>query len=314
MTDRVKRSAVDFRTLAVLATLVWLAAAWHGLARADVPAATELASSHDPSKPDPRRMLIDQKARLVENILDSRRMVGVAESDDIEVRRLYARARELLEEARDAIAADDLEQAELALDEALGQASTASLRASRERPVRDVERQRERNSDLLGQVQTYRAAIVTALEEQGVEEDDTLRRLDRLIDDAGTLIDTGRHVDASSLLTEAYKTAVMLISELRAGQTTVAQFAFEEPADEFAYELTRNNNYETLIKRLTDEDGLAASMRNVVDRYVAKSREQRARAEAQAEAGDYSAAIKTMEAATDHLVRAAGVGGLFIQR
>jgi hypothetical protein len=86
---------------------------------------------------------------------------------------------------------------------------------------------------------------------------------------------------------------------------------FASPREEFEYEVDRNDTHRMLIQVLLADrkDGaMTPAMQGFVDRAAVLRRQ----ADAQAQAGDHPAAIRTLEDATRELVRAIRAGGLYI--
>jgi hypothetical protein len=83
------------------------------------------------------------------------------------------------------------------------------------------------------------------------------------------------------------------------------------PADEYAYEVDRNDTHRMLVQMLLKDrrDGNVDAM---VDQAVSASAKLRARAEQEAGRRDHPSAIKTLEDSTRELVKAIRAAGVYI--
>lgn len=269
------------------------------------------ATANSTQNENQRRLVIQQKLRLLESILASPRARQAQDSGDPESKAHYAKVRRLMEGARAALASGDAEFAGQSLDEALRTVSGAAF--SKNGSSLNVSAQRTRNAELLEQIRSYRGSLADAAKENnGKTAGDAVARLDRLVAEADKHSASGRYAEANKLLAEAYKLAVTAVTEIRAGQTVVLRLKFDTPADEFAYEQRRNRSHEMLIDMMIAEGRAEGPKRNLVERYVEESRSLRAKADGQAKAGDYASAVKTLEQATSQLVRALQVTGLAV--
>lgn len=255
--------------------------------------------------------LIAQKLSLLQAYLSSESMRRVREDGNIEVTALVTEAETHLETARRSLAANRLEEAGEALDKGLRSASMASSFAAR--PQRSAEQESRQYAKLDGQIRSYLDSMDGALRNGAPENrpEETLARIDALVSDAARLADSGQYRKANKILTEAYQMTVTLVSRLRKGATLVSTLNFATPADELEYERRRNGSYEMLVGIMLEErQGGNKSLKRMAEKYVGESHTLREKAERQAAAGDYRAAIQSMEEATGRLVRVLQAGGL----
>lgn len=252
-----------------------------------------------------RRLVVEQKIRLMESLLAAPRARQAEAGGHVEAQTLFARARQLLDAARGKLAIKDYEGAGRALDEALRAVSSGSSALYRDGSSLSEDAHRAQNAELLEQLQTYRASLVEAagVPEGGIASAAVVR-LDQMAATAQELMRAERHREANKILGEAYRHVVTALSQIRAGQTVILELKFASPADEFAYEQKRNRGHEMLVNMILEEDRFQDTMRDTVMRYLDESRKLRARAEEKAAGGDYKSAIKTMELATGQLARA----------
>lgn len=292
------RRSMRWRRIFAWAGLVLALAAAHG-----APGARAQAS------PESRRPVVEQKLKLIENLLNSPKVRDAAAGDNAEIKGLVAKARELVEAARGDLAGQEYDRAANTLDEALKAVSAVSARASRGGATLSEDARRAQNADLTEQIRTYRGSLAEAAKLDKAAQD-ALGRLDRVTAEAAEMTRAGRHADANRLLAEAYKLAVTSVSQSRAGQTVVMSLKFETPADEFAYEQRRNQSQAMLVDMMVSEGRAQGSLKDAVNRQTTESRKLRERAESEAKTGDYKSAIKSMEQATGELTRALQTMGL----
>ena len=176
---------------------------------------------------------------------------------------------------------------------------------------------RNRYRTQLGQIRSFLRTLPETSSERRQDADlvGDRRRTRRLITKAEGLAAKGRYREANAVLGEAYKATVAMLSRLGQGKTVVYGLNFATPSDELEYERRRNDSYEMLIQIMLQENPqLAATLRPLADRYIRESQALRATADSQAAAGVYPAAIRSMESATQRLVRVLQAGGLPISR
>ncbi len=256
---------------------------------------------------DQRNTLVSQKLLLLDSLLESPRIQQARQNGNADTSSRIAQAIALRDEARRLLAAGDAEAAVKAADESLRTASAAA--ASVRAPLLAPGLQQNQNADLLQQTQGYQAAIAEVLKKQGKPQDQRQARIAELIDKANADTAAGRHGDANRKLGEAYRLAVGLLSELRAGETVVLDLKFDTPADEYAYEQKRHRSHEMLVEMMVQE-GRADSNRVRFDESVEAGRQLRLKAEQLAGAGDYQDAVRQLEEATAQLLRALQLAGL----
>lgn len=258
-----------------------------------------------------RRLVVEQKIRLMESLLAAPRARQVEASGPAEAQTLFAGARRLLDAARGKLADKDYEGAGRFLDEALRAVSSGSSVLHRDGSVLSEGAHRAQNTELLEQLQIYRASLVEAA---GVPESKIVSaavvRLDQMAAKAQELMQAGRHGEANQILGETYRHAVTALSQARAGQTVILELKFASPADEFAYERKRNHGHEMLANMILEEDRFQDTTRDKVVHYLDENRKLRDRAEEEAAGGDYKNAIRTMESATGQLTQALRVVGV----
>jgi len=141
-----------------------------------------------------------------------------------------------------------------------------------------------------------------------------LQGIERDIADADAARKAGDLDKATKFLDSAYAHLKVGIEGMRGGETLVRELKFDSPADEFAYEIDRNDTHQMLIKVLVEERlaGKDEMIRKAVERKVAAAAVLREEAEKQAKRGDYDTALKSIDESTRELVRAIRTAGVYI--
>jgi hypothetical protein len=277
-----------------------------------------------------RKRLIEQKLHLVESLINSPAARTSVEGGEPEASALVANGRLLLEQVRQAMASDRLDEATAALDEALRSATRASARLSNKSGALSSSVQQANHKNLSEQLAGYRSGIEDLARQGNGEAKALATRINLLQADARTLADAGKLGDANRKLADAYKLAVELISRLRAGQTVTLSLKFNTPAEEYEYERRRFQSSEILVNMMLAEgraddprrnvlpgfdnvsgEGLPeGGRRGVVDKLVSEARQQLGLAAAEANGGDHKTAVTSMEKAVAKLNRALQMMGV----
>jgi len=252
---------------------------------------------------DPRGRLMAQKLRLVESLIDSPAQHSASARDAGTTPAVVLEGRQLLQRAREALAANRYEEAGLALDAALRNAAKVTARLSQPGSL-SASAQQAIYAGLLEQVATYRAALQDVGGPAAGEARAATGRIDALREEAAALADSRRPDEAGRKLAEAYRHAVETLSRLRAGQTVVLGLDFATPAEEYAYERRRFDSSELLVGMMLDEGRADGDRRTLVDAFLREGRRLRGVAAARADSGDPRGAIAAMEQAAAELNRA----------
>ena len=130
--------------------------------------------------------------------------------------------------------------------------------------------------------------------------------------EAQALYDAGKLDEAGTVLNDAYLSLKISLTKMRDGQTLVRELHFETAADEYKYELRRNDTHNILINTVLKEKLADPRLGMLMNIPLKKAEQLRSQAEQQAADGDFSTAIKTLEDSTLNLIRAIRMGGIFI--
>lgn len=146
---------------------------------------------------------------------------------------------------------------------------------------------------------------------KGVSE--TVASIERSIAEAERLAAAKKFAEGRAELDRAYLVAKAAVSSLRTGDTLVRSLNFSSKAEEYHYEIDRNDTHQMLIKVLVDEKRATnPQLDGQVQAFVTKARDLRASAEAAAARKDYVPAIQLLEESTAELVRAIRNAGVYI--
>ncbi len=279
---------------------------------------------------DQRKRLIEQKLRLVESLVNSPAAQNSLTGREVEASERKLNGRKMLVRVREALAANQLDQASAALDEALRSATKAAARPSTVQGELSTSVQQTNYENLSGQVASYLQGIEDLVKQGNSEAKSVAARINALQTDAGKLADVGKLGDANRKLADAYKLAVESISKLRAGQTVTLSLKFDTPREEYDYERRRYQSSEILVNMMIDEGRADENRRNVlsgfdnvtgeglpeggrrtmVDGLVREATQQLGLATERVQGGDHKGAVALMEKATAKLNRALQVMGV----
>lgn len=281
----------------------------HGLAMAFA----ILASCSIPALADtnPKLLLAQQKARLVETLINTPAMKAAQDGKNPEITGWITQSRNLLSQAGNAISAARPEEAIEQLDEALRNLSKASSQLTAD-GTGSINTQKKQFDGHASQIESYRRTLqdMTSSPQTAAAARQLIIRIDALTAEGRKLFDSGRHDEANKRMAAAYKLAVEEISRLRDGQEVVMRLQFNSPREEFDYEQKRFYSNEILVGMLIREERATGDARKQVDAYVQGASSIKAEATAKANAGDYPMAIKEMEKANLQLNRALQMMGV----
>jgi hypothetical protein len=221
-----------------------------------------------------------------------------------------ASARDLHARAAAALRSGDLEGSSKLLDQA-SRAFIEAVRLAAPTQVTDA----KRRTDYQARVESTRA-LLDAQKRIGAEKNqpragETSRQVEGMIADAERHAQGGRLADAQRTIDQAYLTVKAAIGTLRGGETVVRSLNFETPADEYHYEIDRNDTHRMLVDMLLKEKRGGGSDQ-MVDQAVSTAAQLRSRAESEAARKDHKSAIKTLEDSTRELVKAIRAAGVYI--
>lgn len=260
---------------------------------------------------------LDNKLRLVKQLLtQSPAAQRIAKSNNVLAKKKLADAQALHGRAQAEHSAGRAGMANQLLDEALRQIASASGL------VPDIAQQevqeRNQNAQLREAIVTFQALqnslsrgmAPAAAQTTAVTAD--VGRIGGLLQQADDLAASGNQHAANGVLNSAYKAVVSALSKMLAAETIVYGLKFDSPADEFRHELARNRSYEELVPIALAQLNTAHETAVLAENYVKQSRDLRDAANQRASSGDYPAAVKTLQDATEHLQRSLRVAGVVV--
>ena len=259
----------------------------------------------------PDREQLERKLGSTATLIDSSTAAKQIEASGIrEATERRAKARELHAKAGEALRAGDLDGSAKLLDES-SRAFIEAVRLAKPEQVADA---KQRN-DYQARVESTRALLDAqkriAAEKNQARAGETTRQVEGMIAEAERQAQAGRLPEARRTIDQAYLTVKAAIGSMRGGETVVRSLNFATPAEEYHYEIDRNDTHRMLVDMLLKEKR-GSGMDAMVDQAVASAAQLRTRAEAEAARKDHPAAIKTLEESTRELVKAIRAAGVYI--
>ncbi len=176
-----------------------------------------------------------------------------------------------------------------------------------EKKLGDYDKRAESVDILLAALERI-AAEKKAVGEVADEVDEVKTRVEA----SRALLEREKVDEARVELDAAYEIAKTSIEKLRGGDTLVRSLNFETKEEEYLYEVDRNDTHLMLITVLLEEKVKSEAVDNMVRRFLEEASKLRVKAEEQADAKDYEAAIVSLEESTSALVRAIRSAGVYI--
>lgn len=263
------------------------------------------------TRPAPDREQLERKLASTATLIESSSGARQIESSGVSAAAAKrAAARELHQRAGDTLRAGDTEAAAKLLDEA----SRAMFEGVRLAAPHQVTEGKQR-ADYQARVESTRALIEAqkriAAEKGGARAAEPARQAEALVAESEKLAAAGKLADARAKADQAYLAVKAAIGSAREGDTLVRSLDFATPADEYHYEIDRNDTHRMLVQMLL-KDRRGGSTDAMVDQAVAASAKLRGQAEAEAARNDHKGAIRTLEESTRELVKAIRAAGVYI--
>jgi hypothetical protein len=220
------------------------------------------------------------------------------------------KARELHGKAGEALRSGDLEASSRLLDES-SRAFINAVRLAKPDQIADA----KQRTDYQARLDSTRALLDAqkriAAEKNQARAGETTRQVEGMIAEAERHAQGGRLPEAKRSIDQAYLTVKAAIGSMRGGETVVRSLNFATPAEEYHYEIDRNDTHRMLVDMLLKEKR-GGSTDAMVDQAVNTAAQLRTRAEGEAARKDHPAAIKTLEESTRELVKAIRAAGVYI--
>ncbi len=215
------------------------------------------------------------------------------------------RAREAESAGDDATASEELALATRSMMQAVGLAGQNGR--VQDKMVRDFHSREESIEALLD---AYSRVMHENGKSAGAEELQSL--VEANLVKANQLVEQGRVDEGRQLLDETYVATKVAVDGVRDGETLVRSLNFANKEEEYHYELDRNDTHKMLISVLLKEKLENPGIGKMVQPFIDKAQALRVEAEGQAGAGDFEAAVGTLEESTKNLVRAIRGAGIYI--
>ena len=238
----------------------------------------------------------------------------IKESDNQAAKEKHGEAVALYEKAKLAQSKGDEQQAA----DLLKQVTTVMFEATRmikkdesfmAKDVRDFDARRE-------SIEALCTAYENIAKEKGIDsatENELHAFVFKRIDQAEVLKQEDRVKEGRKMLDEAYVAAKVAIEHLRGGETLVRSLNFASSEEEYHYEVDRNDTHRMLVDVLLKEKMKTNwGIETMVNKFMDRADELRARADEQASDGAYENAVSTLEQSTKEIVRAIRSAGIYI--
>lgn len=279
--------------------------------------AEPLLLSENAATPESRRIVtaeaqkqgVGQNIHFVEQLIhESAAARQIESSGNEEALRLREEALANLEKAKLAQQQGDTEVVADALHKAK-QAIFQAMRLVGGKVVKD--KRREQYEQRRSSTQTLLEAHQRISEEKAVTTD-VESYAQKKMQEAEALYKAGKFSEALEKMDSAYLSVKLSITKLRNGETLVRSLNFETPEDEYHYELDRNDTHKMLVNVVLKDKLADPRLGKLIAIPMQEAEKLRIQAEHQAQAGDYEAAIKTLEQSTGYIIRAIRAAGIYI--
>ena len=254
---------------------------------------------------------IDSVGRLVNKSSAARKVI---DSGDPGALAKHREAQSLHAAAQAAYRKNDLAGAK----ELIGKATRAMFEAAHiaDQGGNRLEKRQHDFDQRLASVDALLKAYQRIVTEKGADKqraDETRAFITAKVGEAQSLKREEKLEKAREVLDEAYLSAKIAIEHLRGGDTLVRHLNFASKAEEYDYELDRNDTHRMLVDILLQEKMRNSSgVEKLVQQFMVKAARLRSQAEQEAGGGKYEAAVKTLELSTKEIVRAIRSAGVYI--
>ena len=257
---------------------------------------------------------VEQKAAMLNRVLNESPVAArIANSQNEEARRHFAKARDLAQHAKELSAEGQLRAADALLNEAIYEISKAQQLVPDPGTQQAAERARyaQLEDSVAALRRTAQIALPNAPAAKRAESEQNLRAAETLVDQAVALAKSDKYIEANRQMDRALMLLLKDASQRLAGHTIVYDRRFANRREEFDFELNRFRDFERLVPLAMLEYRPSPEARALVDRQVAQAHELRERGEAQF-SRDPIAAIRDIVEGTDSLRRALQAAGLAV--
>lgn len=240
-------------------------------------------------------------------LMNSQSVKRIESSSNVDAKGKLDLAREKYREARSAQQNGEFEKAGDLANQALRLVTTAAQMVPNQ--LQDNDKNKRRYQELSHQIMTYSQWHSSSSAVQQAESEEK-SKIKALTEKARGLAEQDDYPQANELLSNVLGIVIMKANSGLKSRTFTYDLNFETPIDEYKYELTRNDDYLRLIPVAITQKQPSAGIRNLMDRFIEKSRIFRHDAEAQFEAKQFEHAVKSMQASSEELIRALKLAGV----
>lgn len=244
---------------------------------------------------------VKSSAKMVGNLIEnSSSAKQIDHSGTPEARALREEARKQMTEANAALEKGDFAKA----DQLIKSASRTLQQAVKQAHPEELAAAKAKH-DFGNRRETVRILISTnqrVAKEKGSSSAESDKAED-LLKIADAYAAANKHAEGLEKLNEAYTLVKDSVRNMRGGEELKAEKNFATKADEFEYEVMRNDDYQNLIPRL-------GKISDSSEESAKKGKDLREEANKLAKGGDYEAALKKINESTGQLksvLRAAGL-------
>ncbi len=125
-------------------------------------------------------------------------------------------------------------------------------------------------------------------------------------------LDSGELDLAQKKSDKAFSKLKMAVIKLRDGKTLVHNLNFSSPADEYLYEVNRNDTHKMLMKLFIKDKASTVNANSKVKEHISQAGDLRQLAAKLAQDKEFKQAIKQLENSTIHYIRAIQAAGIYI--
>lgn len=258
----------------------------------------------------PTKEQLERKLENVRTLLTSSsaaKQIEASGNDDAKAKRQEALAMHA--KAEKELAKGNLAEANRLLGEAPKLLFLAARGAAPEQIVGDKQK-RDYENRLSSVQELLSAQKRIGAEKQAADMKQTTESIETLVARAEEIAKTGKYVDAKQVLDQAYLYAKTAVTSMRAGDTLVRSLNFATKAEEYAYELDRNDTHHLLLKVLVEEQG--KTLPQFAEKFLTAAGDLRKAAEEAAQKGNHEEGVKLLEESTGNLAKAIRSAGIFI--
>lgn len=261
--------------------------------------------------------LVNQKLQLVGRLLsESPAAARIHASTNQEAKLSFAQAKQQYESAQKLLLKTEFTQADAALNDAMWLIGKARARVP-DSMARVIELRAQANAyrhAVDSMIPAYEAHLARTRElpRDTKPSDDTLSRVRGLLDEARALENAEQIEDANRLLQDAERLMMAGLAKLLKTSTIAYAQKFETQAEEYGFELRRNQSYQELIPLALTELKPAAELLPQIRQYREQNVNAVQLAAKLAEQQRFKDAISALRGGTAYLQGALAVTGLVL--